>query len=92
MPGKDGKMEFDKALRASQLISDLEEINKMRGKVIEQRDHIDSELILNCKNHKDYDISSVEIPLEDAKRILQFIVEYYENEQYLICKKIDELN
>jgi len=85
-------MEYRKVLKASQLISDLEKINEIHEKVFEQRYHIDSELILNCKNDKGFSISSVAIPLEDAKRILQFIVEYYENEQYLIRNKIDELN
>jgi len=85
-------MEFDKELRASQLISDLEKINKTHRNIVEQRDNIASELSLNCKNNKKFSINTVVIPQDDAKRILQFIAEYYENEQYLIRKKIDELN
>ena len=85
-------MEFNKAVQVSILVSELQNTNETHASIIRQKKGISTDLILNCKNYNDMSPSSVVIPLEDAKRVLQMIEDYYANKQDSKQHEIDQIN
>jgi len=86
-------MDYEKAREVKALLEEFDRIDKEIGHIADQKENIGSEhsLILNCKNNNGMNINSVIIPAKDAKRILQFMQDFYVKEAARIMKKIEQI-
>ena len=85
-------MEITTAVQAATLLEDFDETNRLLDGIKNQKKNISGELILNCTDFQDFHLESVKIDEDDAKRILQFAEDYFNNKIESILKKLKDLN
>lgn len=85
-------MRMSSVVEAAILLEDYENAKGMAGEVKKRKENIASELCIDCKNLEGYPMGTIAINIEDAKRILQFIEDYYDAKINDVLKKIERLN
>ena len=79
-------------IAAATLLEDYEKAKEMAEEVEEIKDNIAGEMCINCKNPGGFHLDTVKIEEDDAKRILQFIEDYYSGKTAEALKKIGRLS
>lgn len=85
-------MRMSTVIEAAKLLEDYEKAKEMAEQVKEIKDKIGGEMCINYKKQWEPPMETIKIEKEDAKRILQFIEDYYSNETAEVLKKIERLS
>ena len=85
-------MRMSSVVEAAILLEDYENAKEMAWEVKKRKENIASELCIDCKNLEGDPMGTIAINIEDAKRILQFIEDYYDAKTNDVLKKIERLN
>lgn len=85
-------MEITIAVQASTLLEAFDETSEILNCIKNQKENISGELVLNCTDFNKIHLDSVKIDEDDAKRILQFIEDYFSEKIDNILGKIERLD
>lgn len=85
-------MRMSSVIEASILLEDYEKAKEMVEDINFQKENISGDLLLNCSDCKNISLNTVKIEEEDAKRILQFMEDYFSKKIDGILRKIERLN
>lgn len=85
-------MEIATAIQAAALLEDVEKTNRLLDGIKNQKNNVSGELTLNCADFQSHYLESVKIDEDDAKRILQFVEDYFNSKIESILNKLNDLN